>query len=241
MSGPPHPHHLVAIERVPSGSQWLGPREQTVEAGLSVARRRREWRAGRWAAKRVSADALGRGLDEAARLQVIAAEDGAPELWIDGDRCPRHVSISHRAGWAGAAFSAGDRPIGFDLEVIEERSVRFVNDFFTASEVHRYEALPSTHRDLYAVTVWSAKESLLKCLRTGLRRDTRTVEIDLLLGTHPEAEVWQALGGMDLSTGQRFRGWWRRRDPLLLTLLEPEGAAEDSAPGRRPAVSGPTT
>ena len=46
--------------------------------------------------------------------------------------------------------------------------------------------------------IWSAKESMLKALGVGLRRDTRTVEVQGLDGILPGGEAhgeWQKITG----------------------------------------------
>ena len=43
--------------------------------------------------------------------------------------------------------------------------------------------------DAVANLIWSAKESALKVLRTGLRRDTRSVDVSLL--PDPPVDGWQ--------------------------------------------------
>ena len=63
--------------------------------------------------------------------------------------------------------------------------------------------------------MWSAKESALKVLRTGLRRDTRSVEVTCIDGGavdgwHP-LQVRPAEGGL-------FPGWWRRYGDFVLTV-----------------------
>ena len=74
--------------------------------------------------------------------------------------------------------------VGCDLELVEPRSALFVRDYFTAAERERVAAAPAREHDELANLIWCAKESALKVLRTGLRRDTRSVEVEL--GTsHP--------------------------------------------------------
>jgi len=219
----PHLHQLVRVSDVPSGSQWLGTEEQGVERALLRSQRRREWRSGRWAAKCVLTEALGGALGDCARWEVIAADDGAPSVFCDGLASPVSVSISHRAGWAAAVLSKNGAPVGIDLEVIEPRSERFVRDFFTDREVAGYYAAPKELRDAYAVAVWSAKESILKCLRAGLRRDTRSVEIAVSAAAlrRREPNRWQWAPGSDLDAGQPYDIWWMVRDDLFVTIAAP--------------------
>ena len=68
--------------------------------------------------------------------------------------------------------------LGCDLELVEPRSDRFVADYLTAAE-QQLVLGAGPERDLVANLIWSAKESALKVLRVGLRRDTRSVEVTL--------------------------------------------------------------
>lgn len=90
---------------VPAGDAWLSARERRTGAGLRVRRRRRDWRLGRFAAKA----AVGSWLSVAPeRVEILPAPDGAPEAWVDGERAPVSVSLSHRAGRALAGAGAKD-------------------------------------------------------------------------------------------------------------------------------------
>ncbi len=236
---------VTVVGAAPAGSSWLGPRERRVEETLHRPWRRADWRAGRWAAKRLLP-----GL-EPHLVEVLADRDGAPRLHVGSDPMEEGVSdsglgprgafgstvalsISHRAGFAAAALGpAGE--LGLDLEREEPRSRRFVEDFFTRSEAIRHEAEAPERRDLFAALTWSAKEGLLKCARTGLSRDTRTVTVEL--DDLEPGQGWARFQGQDLERGARFDGWWRRGPKrLLLTVVAPAGGALSSHP---PLLVGP--
>jgi 4'-phosphopantetheinyl transferase len=119
---------------------------------------------------------------------------------------------------------AGGR-IGCDLELVEPRTAAFIRDYLTVNE-RRFvaAALSETERDRRANLVWSAKESALKVLQTGLRRDTRSVEVTVSLDRAPGG--WAPLA-VRAAEGQRFPGWWARFGDFLLTV-----AAEPGEPGR---------
>lgn len=196
---------LLASDReVPAPDDWLGPDERAYQATLRIARRRREWRLGRWVAKRAilawarsrtghtGATALDSELDassvlaalatldalpDLARLEIRRASDHAPEPWLDHDPLALTLSISHRAGRALAAIAPAAIAAGCDLERIEPRSDRFVSDFFTADERASVARITPDQRDIATALIWSAKESALKALRQGLSRDTRSVEV----------------------------------------------------------------
>jgi 4'-phosphopantetheinyl transferase len=116
-----------------------------------------------------------------------------------------------------AIAAAPQEAIGCDLEVIEPRSRRFVLDYFTDAEAAEVAAASRSDRDLLANLVWSAKESALKALRTGLRRDTRTVEVRV--DSVPEEDAWGRLR-VDAGRDGGLVGVWRRLPPdLVLTIV----------------------
>lgn len=163
-------------------------------------------------------------------IEVRPAVTGAPVAFVRGMPAPCSVSLTDRSGWAVCLVGPRDRQVGCDLEIVEERSAEFVADWFTPHErrlVHR----AGEHRNVVANLVWSAKESALKVLQTGLRRDTRTVEVrldgDLVAG-------WRALTVRSTEGGE-FPGWWCRHGEFLLTVaadaeLPPPAALREPTP-----------
>lgn len=221
-------YQMSLVDNAPDGDDWLGPRERERQATLHVAKRRREWRLGRWIAKRALCS--WRRNVPLSRLEIVAAEDGAPEAFEGPARLPLSISITHRANVAVCAVALGDSALGCDLELVEHRSDRFIADFFTADEARLVWQAPPAARDWLACLIWSAKESTLKALRTGLRRDTRSVEVfvpeanERLLAADPRdldgrREFWQPLVVFDRDSSQRFDGWWCRNDDLLLSTV----------------------
>lgn len=207
---------------VPAADGWLLAAERDVLAGLRVAKRRGDWRLGRWTAKGAVAAALG---IPAAEVQVRAATDGAPEAFHDGAPLPVTLSISHRAGRAVCVVAAPAMPVGCDLELVEPRAAGFAADWFTGSECALVEAAAAPERDRVVTMVWSAKESALKALRCGLRRDTRSVAVSVADGL---VDGWQRLRIDDEEAGSHLDGWWRPHADLLLTVV----TAEPSLPPR---------
>ena len=70
----------------------------------------------------------------ASRIEILAAADGAPEAWLDGERAPVSVSLSHRGGRALAAVAAAPAVVGCDLELVEPRSGAFVREWLAPAE-----------------------------------------------------------------------------------------------------------
>jgi hypothetical protein len=150
------------LDDVPLDDSWLGDRERLVLAGLRLAKRRRDWRLGRWRAKTAVAALLDVPLVE---IEVFAAFDGAPEVRIDGAPAPVSLSISHRAGRALAAvWSRG--AIGCDLELIEPRSDAFVSEWLAPPEQALVAAAAADDRARLVNLLWTAKEGIARRTRT---------------------------------------------------------------------------
>lgn len=206
---------LLRATSVPEGDDWLGPREREVLSGFRHAKRRAEYRLGRYAAKTLMASEA--NVDRFDRIEIVAADDGAPEPFIDGTRLGSCISITHRSD-AAACVLDPDATVGCDLEVIEPRTSRFVRDFFTEDELDAVVGTPRELRDRRIALIWSAKESALKVLRVGLRRDTRQVEVELQ-GVDAADGMWHALSATVRPENRLFMGWWRQEGDLVLTIM----------------------
>jgi len=213
-----HLRYLLAeATDVPDGDTWLAPSEAAFQQTLHVPHRRADWRLGRWAAKKALAAWLGQPIAPD-RIAIHPAPDGAPEMLLDGAAAPVALSYSHRAGRALCALASPGTILGCDLELIEPRTDAFIADYFTAAERDLVTQAPSPDRPLLANCLWSAKESALKALRTGLRMDTRSVEVDLEDWRAEGSQPWNPLRVRLVETGEIFQGWWRREGESLLTL-----------------------
>lgn len=186
---------------------------------MRFAKRRNEFVLRRLTAKQAVAAVIGwpTGLEALRRIEICNEPGGAPYVLVDGEPSDVGISLTDRAGWAVCVV--GDPPVGCDLEIVEPRSRRFVDDYLTAPE--RAYVRRSADPDLAANLVWSAKESALKVLRTGLRRDPLSVVVSIVDGG---AGRWSALS-IRAEEGPVFPGWWRRDGPFLLTV-----ASRDAGP-----------
>jgi 4'-phosphopantetheinyl transferase len=176
-----------------------------------------EFLTSRLAAKHAIARTLAEVPEPLARFEVRHQPGGAPAPFVDGAPAPLAISMSDRAGWA--ACVTGVDPglaLGIDVELVEPRTDGFVRDWFTPGEA-RFVAAATTDddRQVRANLVWSAKESALKVLRTGLRRDTRSVEVSV--ATTPPTSSWQALTVLT-QEGTSLPGWWCRLGSFLVTV-----------------------
>ena len=122
--------------------------------------------------------------------------------------------MTDRADWAVCLASTETVALGCDLELVEPRSDGFVADYLTPAE-QRFVLGSGHDRDLMANLMWSAKESALKVLRVGLRRDTRSVEVALEDRT---VSGWGALRVRDAQSDAVFPGWWRCFGEFVLTV-----------------------
>ncbi len=214
---------------VPRGNDWLGGRELEKLEQLRFTKRRADWRLGRWTAKRAVCAFLSLGKvhevgvvhavgAKPSEVEIIAAADGAPELFVGGVTSPATVSISHSHGTGFCALSPEGLDVGCDVEAIEPRADSFAADYFTPSEIRMIEQASGQDRVSLTTLVWSAKESALKALRTGLDRDTRSVEVSGVEVIEAGANGWNRLI-VDCDGGEnQFFGWWRGEGKLLFTI-----------------------
>lgn len=218
---------------------------------LTVPKRRSDWLLGRWTAKRLVQSYLWITRDQNISLDAIAIavdSNGGPYVEWNGElggegnqgRVAVSLSISHSHGVAFCALTPLDADqvtqmlvspsLGCDIELIEPRDPSFVQDFFTTAE-NVAVGNAGGQRDLFVTATWSAKESVLKALREGLRVDTRAVECEISL-LQPWADEWRVFSiHLDSSREPRFAGnadwsgWWRlHSDDYVLTMVVREGA-----------------
>ncbi len=204
---------------VPPDDEWLSPSERLVLAGMKFPKRRADWRLGRWTAKRAVAAYLQLSL-EAERMgaiEVRPAASGAPEVFLDNQAADCSISLSHRDGMGSCAVVPTGGSVGCDLEVVEPRSDAFLADFFTAEEQTFVAQSLLQDRARLVSILWSAKESALKVLRTGLRADTRTVSVSIIETDSGVAGEWQPLS-VRYEEDQVFAGWWNCSDRLVRTV-----------------------
>jgi 4'-phosphopantetheinyl transferase len=217
---------LATAAEVPAGDAWLSATEAAQISAARRPKRSAELRLGRFAAKRALQGWLG-GAPALARLEVRAAEDGAPEAWLDGTALPCALSLSHRDGVALCALGAGGTPLGCDLERVEPRAPSFAREWLGTAEGAALRALPAGDRDRRLTVFWSAKESALKALRCGLRRDPRDVLV--APGREGSAGEWHPLTvhcTADPAAGfpepLRLAGGWRCLGAYVLSVVVAE-------------------
>ncbi len=214
-------HVLCATADVADGDAWLGRRERALQQALARPQRRSAWRLGRWGAKAAAAAWLD---VPAARIEILSAADGAPEVWLDGVRARASLSLSHRAGRGLALAGPPDCALGCDIELIEPRSHAFVREWLAPSERALVAAAPAgPARELVANLLWTAKEAAAKVRREGLRLDVRGAVVTLTPRTDGD---WRGLE-VRWPASPPTPGWWRTAGGCVMTLA---GTPGDAAP-----------
>jgi len=222
---------------VPDENRWLSDGETLRLTGMRFAKRRADWRLGRWTAKRALAACLHLSADLAAlaNIEIRTASSGAPEVFFLNQKALLTISLSHRAGTAMCSVALGATRLGCDLETVEPRIATFAADYFTLNEQALVERTILQDRPLLVTLLWSAKESALKALNVGLRLDTNSVEVSLLdaLPLQVEDPPQQPYPARDAperwrpllvcySAREIFCGWWRHANHLVRTVVSAE-------------------
>jgi 4'-phosphopantetheinyl transferase len=202
-----------AAADLPAAAYWLAPEERERLAALRFAKRRAEWQLGRYAAKRLL-QALLPGSPPLATIIVRAASDGAPEALVRERPAPLVLSLSHSGTRALGAAAPAPLRLGCDIERIEPRSEAFVADYLTSAEQAWVASVSEAEGVRLVNMIWSAKESTLKALRTGLRMDTRRVEVAPGLAAGLDWEPLSIHCG-----GEPFVGWWRLEGGYVVTVV----------------------
>jgi len=207
---------------LPADNDWLSPSEALRMNGMRFAKRRADWRLGRWTAKRALAVCLNLPLDRdaLASIEIRPAPSGAPEVFLANTPAGATISLSHRAGTAVCAVALSGAALGCDLEIIEPHTDAFVADYFTTEEQGLVARASAADRLRLVALLWSGKESMLKALHAGLRLDTRCVMVGPVdeVAAECAANTWRPLRVSD-ANGEIFHGWWQHTGNLLRTMV----------------------
>lgn len=204
---------------VPAENDWLGPHEAIHLERIRFAKRRADWRLGRWTAKRALAACL--SLPETHRtlseIEICPAASGEPEVFLANRPLGVSISLSHSCGTAVCAVALSAVALGCDREKIEDRSDTFVTDYFTFEEQALVTESSAAVRSRLLTVLWSGKESALKSLHEGLRLDTRSM---IVYPSHTSFTLsgWHRLQVRYLDE-QVFHGWWQCSGDFIQTLV----------------------
>lgn len=178
-------------------ADWLTPAEEAALAAFPTDKRRRDWLAGRVAAKRALSKASGRPARECAVEPDALGRPKAAGLDVS-------LSITHcELGGAAAALAGGQ--VGVDWEPVRPLSARAIELFAGPEE------LAGQDGDEAAIRLWTLKEAALKLLGLGLSDGGRAARV--ALGESPRVEfsgaaldAWRALGAPKIEFHERRDG-----------------------------------
>jgi 4'-phosphopantetheinyl transferase len=205
---------------VPLDNEWLAPAERVMFASLRTPKRRREWRLGRWTAKVGISHLMAtrdRRVDHPADIVICAYANGAPYCCINGQQLRWPLSLSHRGDRALFATAPEATAVGCDLELVEARDDAFTREWFTRTEQDAVAHAGEHERDELITLVWSAKESALKAMGTGLTVATDVVTVSVDEPT--SIGNWRSFRATRNDTLESMRGWWRTEDGEVITLI----------------------
>jgi 4'-phosphopantetheinyl transferase len=202
---------------LPLTDAWLSRGEAEFLHTLRFPKRRADWKLGRWTAKRAVSLylKLPPHPQSLAQVEIRPALGGAPEAFLANQPAPVSISISHREGRAVCAVGQAPLLLGCDLEIAEPRSDAFAADYFTEQEQALLAQSSPTARFQQLALLWSAKESVLKALRIGLRLDPRAISVQP--EPHPAANHWSPLTATH--ENQIFQGWSQQTGNLVRTVV----------------------
>jgi 4'-phosphopantetheinyl transferase len=203
-----------SLSDLPQNDSWLSEAERLVLAGMRFPKRRDDWKLGRWTAKQAICACKIKDSPVLSDLEIRAAADGAPEAFWGNEPAQVSISISHSRQQSLCVVEPCDCSPGCDLEWIEPHEENLARDYFTPEEISILQQAPA-EAVLLVNLIWSAKETVLKILRQGLRLDTRSVAI------HPDFPglegAWNTWTGRCLESSRVFRGWWRSAGGYIYT------------------------
>ncbi len=206
------------ITNVPTETGWLSPKEYKTVQSFKIEKRRNDWLLGRWTSKKLIQDYyLTRNFNyKLHELEIIAAENGQPQLFINGKTQRINFSISHSEGCAFCVLNGHASSIGCDIEALLPRSEGLMTDFFTKDEIVVVEKQLETDKKIFITNLtWSAKESVLKVLKEGLRIDTR--KINVFDFTQQITNEWKPFKSVYQETKKDFWGWYKKHQNFVLT------------------------
>ncbi len=206
-----------AESEVPDDNLWLSPAEAAHLETIRFAKRRADWRLGRWTAK-LAIEAYLELRGDFRSIEIAAAPGGAPKAYLAQQAAPVSLSLSHSNGVALCALARPGAALGCDLETVEPRSDEFLADYFTYEEQQCIARAPAAEQFRLLAVLWSAKESALKALRTGLRLDTRCAVVTLVDQSATVSKQWRPL--QVRCTGDTvFDGWWQQKGAYVRTIV----------------------
>jgi phosphopantetheinyl transferase len=214
------------LKEVPHHYEWLHVSEKEVLSNLRFTKRRNDWLLGRWTVKQLLNELLPKdvGIQE---ICVIAADDGAPEVFVRGNKSNISISISHSHGRSYCIATKSSMAIGCDLEKVETRTNNFIKDYYTDAERMFLYGLDIDLKRIYANVIWCTKEAVMKAIRQGLRRDTKSINASFHKGG--QWKNWHPVQVQDLVDKMIYPAYFRLdKDYVMLIACSDKQFDENS-------------
>ena len=174
----------------PCLERWLTATELEAFDAFVVPKRRRDWLAGRLAAKEAVRGRLRlERADNYCEIEIRTSDGGGdfgrPQYLLSGEPGEFSLSISHAGDTAVATLAprAGEQ-VGVDIECVQETDASFEAVALSPAERRRVESLSGTARWRAITTIWVIKEAFLKALGVGLRMPLAHLSVD--------SRLWEA-------------------------------------------------
>lgn len=218
--------YAQSSDDIPVSLDWLHFSEVQVLDGYHFEKKRKDWLLGRWTAKNAIKIFLSKEYPtlKLKDIEVRRAEDGAPEPLLYGNLLPVHISLSHSHNIGLCSISNENIIHGCDVEYIEPRSDAFISDYLTIQERNILARNTDKIKPLIANIIWSAKESTMKLLRTGLSIDTRKVDIYAI--ANENLKMWNHIRITYKPEHQKYLGYWKTNKEYVYTIVTEDRSIE---------------
>lgn len=188
-------------------AHWLTTSELAVFAAWPSETRRREWLAGRLAAKRLIRDAFA-----LSPLAFTIGRDGDAPCLLGADTLPLSLSLSHSHDLGAATFSdpQTEGTAGIDVQWVRPVHPGLCRRVFTPEERAQVAGIFGREDDLEGMLLlWALKEAAIKARRTAWGHSLRDIEVRLL---DDNRAVIQMPGERPLTAAYEWLdGWWLAR------------------------------
>ena len=108
-----------------------------------------------------------------AQLEFVENEFGKPLLKSNSI----HFNISHSGDWVVGVCA--EFPVGIDIEKIENPPYEIMKQNFTEFEITQIAGAPDSKKAEKFFSIWTAKESYIKMIGTGLSSGLDSFSVDL--------------------------------------------------------------